>query len=85
MLYQVGPGGFLLVVAALGFMLMAAWKGARAPAPEQELRLLLFAMLVFLITLLAFGDVFYGSLGVILWFIGGQVLAYDWRRRAAPV
>jgi len=80
LLYQVGPGGFLLVVAALGLILVAAWKGARTREPEQELRLLLFAMLVFLITLLAFGDVFYGSLGVILWFIGGQVLAYDWRR-----
>lgn len=85
LLYQVGLGGFLLVVTALGLMLVAAWKGARERAPGQDLRLLLFAMLVFLITLLAFGDVFYGTLGVILWFIGGQVLAYDWRRRAAPV
>ncbi|MDP9187985.1 MAG: O-antigen ligase family protein [Actinomycetota bacterium] len=84
LLYQVGPGGFLLVVASLGFILVAAWKGARARGPGQELRLLLFSMLIFLATLLAFGDLFYGSLGVILWFIGGQVLAYDWRRRAAP-
>ena len=31
--------------------------------------------------LLPTGDEFYGSHGVILWFIGGQVLAYDFRRR----
>ena len=31
------------------------------------------------------GDELYGSHGVILWFIGGQVLAYDFyrQRRAA--
>jgi hypothetical protein len=33
--------------------------------------------------LLTSGDAFYGSSGVILWFIAGQVLAYDYRRRAA--
>ena len=33
--------------------------------------------------MLAAGDEFYGSHGVILWFIAGQVLAYDFRRRQA--
>ena len=83
-MYQVGPvrvpargRGARLHPAA------RAWQGARARAPGQELRLLLFAMLVYLAVLLGFGDAFYASSGVILWFIGGQVLAFDYRRRAA--
>jgi hypothetical protein len=83
LMYQVGPAGFLLVLAAIGFIAAAAWNGARARAPGQELRLLLFAMLVFLLVLLTAGDEFYGIHGVIFWLIAGQVLAYDFRRRAA--
>jgi hypothetical protein len=29
------------------------------------------------------GDGFYGSLGVIFWFIGGQALGFEHRRKAA--
>ena len=47
------------------------------------MRQLLFAMLVFLGVVLWTGDSFYGSHGVILWLIGGQVLANDYRLRAA--
>ena len=83
LIYQVGPIGFLLVIGALIVILRAAWEGARERAPGQDLRLLLFTMLVFLLVQAAFGDVFYGVSGLILWFIGGQVLAYDFRRRAA--
>ncbi|MEA2376308.1 MAG: hypothetical protein QOD13_215 [Thermoleophilaceae bacterium] len=82
LMYQVGPVGFLLVVAALGYVLVAAWNGARSPAPGQDLRLVLFALLIYLMVTLAAGDEFYGSHGVVLWFIVGQVLAYDFRRRA---
>jgi hypothetical protein len=82
LMYQVGPVGFLIVVAALGYVLVAAWNGARARAPGQDLRLVLFALFVYLLVTLAAGDEFYGSHGVILWFIVGQVLAYDFRRRA---
>lgn len=80
-LYQVGPIGFLLVMAALAAIARAAWQGARARAPGQELRLLLFTMLVFLLVQATSGDIFYGFTGVILWFIGGQVLAYQVRSR----
>jgi O-antigen ligase len=83
LMYQVGPIGFLLVAFALAMIVRAAWDGARARAPEQELRLMLFAMLVFLLVQTVAGDVFYGPSGVILWFIGGQVLAYEWRRAAS--
>ena len=82
LMYQVGPIGFLLVVVALGFVLVAAWNGARSPGPGQDLRLVLFAMFVFLCVTLAAGDEFYGSHGIVLWFIAGQVMAYDFRRRA---
>jgi putative inorganic carbon (hco3(-)) transporter len=84
LIYQVGPIGFLLVMAAIAYILRAAWDGARARAPGQELRLLLFSMLVYLLVLLAAGDEFYGSHGVIFWFIAGQVLAYDFLHRAGP-
>ena len=43
-------------------------------APGQDLRLLLFAILVYMLVQLSSGDSFYGSHGVILWFVCGQVL-----------
>jgi O-antigen ligase len=81
LMYQVGPVGFVLVMVALGAITVAAWRGAQARGPGQELRVLLFAMLVYLLVQLTSGDIFYGAAGVILWFIGGQVLAYEYRRR----
>ncbi len=81
LMYQSGPIGFLLVMAALGYMARAAWAGARSRAPGQELRQLLFAMFVFMGVVLYTGDSFYGSHGVILWMIGGQILANDYRLR----
>jgi O-antigen ligase len=82
LIYQVGPLGFILVLTTLGFVLVAAWKGARDEAPGREIRWLLFAMLIFLLVLMPSGDAFYGVSGVILWFIAGQVLAYDHRLRS---
>ncbi len=79
LMYQAGPIGFLLVMAALGYALKAAWEGARSRAPGQEMRQLLFAMLVFMGVVLYTGDSFYGSHGVILWMIVGQILANDYR------
>ena len=81
LIYQVGPLGFILVLTALGFVLVAAWNGARDEAPGREMRWLLFAMLIFILVLLPSGDAFYGVSGVILWFVAGQVLAYDYRLR----
>jgi putative inorganic carbon (hco3(-)) transporter len=82
-MYQVGPVGFMLVMIAIFFVARAAWNGARSRAPGQEFRLLLFAMLVYLLVMMTSGDVLYGPSGVILWFIGGQALAYEWRRAAS--
>jgi putative inorganic carbon (hco3(-)) transporter len=87
LIYQVGPIGFLLVMTAIGFVMRAAWQGARARAPGQDLRVLVFAMLVALLVQLYAGDSFYGSHGVIFWFLGGQALTTARRLRAtsAPV
>ncbi len=79
LLYQVGLVGFALVIAPLALMLRAAWDGARSRAPGQDLRLLVFAMMVFLVVQLWAGDEFYGSHGVILWFLGGMALAFEHR------
>jgi hypothetical protein len=81
LLYQSGPIGLLLVLIALGYITRAAWVGARDPAPGQDMRQLLFALLVFMLVVLYTGDSFYGSHGVILWLIGGQVLASDYLLR----
>jgi len=82
LMYQIGPVGFTLVMIALGIMFVAAWNGARERAPGQDMRLLLFAMLVYILMLTTSGDAFYGVTGAILWFIGGQVLAHSWRSRS---
>jgi hypothetical protein len=81
LIYQAGPIGFVLVLWAVGLMLRAAWLGARDPAPGHELRLLLFAIFVYTVVELFAGDEFYGIHGVIFWFVGGQVLGYEYRRR----
>jgi putative inorganic carbon (hco3(-)) transporter len=84
LIYQVGPVGFALVLAALGAVLMAGWQGGRDESPGQEMRWLLFAMFVYLLVLLPSGDAFYGVSGVVLWLVAGQMLGYDVRRRARP-
>jgi putative inorganic carbon (HCO3(-)) transporter len=84
LLYQVGPVGFTLVMIALGIILVAGWIGARERTPGQDLRLLLFAMLIYILTLMTSGDGFYSVVGAILWFIGGQILAHSLRSRSAP-
>lgn len=81
LIYQVGPVGFLLVMAAIVAMGQAAWRGARTPGPGQEMRWLLFSLFIFLLVSLTSGDQFYGSLGVIFWFIGGQALSFQYARR----
>jgi hypothetical protein len=83
LMYQVGPVGFTLVMIALGIILVAAWNGARERTAGQDLRLLLFAMLVYILVLMTSGDGFYSVVGAILWFIGGQILAHSWRSRFA--
>ena len=68
-------------MVTVAYIAVAAWDGARSRAPGQEMRQLLFAMLVSLLVVLWAGDAFYGTVGVIFWFVAGQVLANDYRRR----
>lgn len=84
LLYQVGPVGFALVMAAIVLMLSAAWTGARDRARGQELRLLLFAIFVYTIVQLGSGDQLYGVTAVIFWLVGGQVLAREFLRGRRP-
>jgi hypothetical protein len=69
------------VIAALAAILHAAWTVARARGPGQQIGQVYFAMLIFIVFLLPSGDAFYSLSGVILWFIGGQVLAYEFSQR----
>ena len=84
LIHQVGPVGFLMVLAAIAAVMRAAWEGARSRAPGQDLRVLVFAMLVALLVQLYAGDSFYGSHGVIFWFLGGQALSAAARLRSTP-
>jgi len=83
-MYQVGPIGFLLVMAAIALMVRAAWTAARARGPDQDMAALLFSMLVFLLVVLVSGDAFYGLGGLTLWFIGGQALALESQTSTEP-
>ena len=40
--------------------------------------------MIFIVLLLPSGDAFYGVSGVVLWYVAGQVLAYDYRRPGVP-
>jgi O-antigen ligase len=84
LMYQVGPIGFLLVMAAIALMVRAAWTAARAGGPDQDMAALLFSMLVFLLVVLVSGDAFYGLGGLTLWFIGGQALALESQTSTEP-
>lgn len=75
LMYQVGPIGFLLVMAALLLTLKAAWDAARGPTQTNETGALLFAVLVFMLIVLSSGDAFYGLGGLTLWFVGGHALS----------
>ena len=72
LMYQVGPLGFLLVMAALVAVMRAAWNVAREPGPGQEICLSGYQCMVFIAFLLPSGDAFYGLSGVVLWYVGGS-------------
>jgi putative inorganic carbon (HCO3(-)) transporter len=80
LLYQVGPIGFLLVMAAVAAITAAAWRSARAQAPGQDYRPVVFAVIVFFLVLLTAGDEFYGVTGIVFWYFGGQALALQYGR-----
>jgi O-Antigen ligase len=75
LLYQVGPVGFVLVLMAVG----GAAAGLVLARPRTDAlrkrRQLTLAVVTTLLVLAAATDVFYGILGVLLWFYLGQSMA----------
>lgn len=74
LLYQLGPAGLLLVLAAAAIPLIAIARRVLAGRARDPESVLLLASGVFLLLLLSTGDVFYGVTGVIFWFLLGRAL-----------
>jgi len=84
LLYQLGPVGFLLVLAAMAAAVGSLIR-ARAPTPGlQRARQLDLAIVATLFVLAVATDVFYGILGALLWFHLGHGLALADRSGAPP-
>lgn len=84
LLYQSGPFGLLMVLAALIASLVAAVKGlGLAGNPDRRGPAALVATLVMLLVTLAAADVLFGLPGAILWYLCGMAVASS-RDRSAP-
>lgn len=76
LLYQSGPFGFLLVLAALIASVRAAVQAlSRAESQNRPAQAALLASLVALLVALASADVFFGLPGAILWYLCGLAVA----------
>lgn len=69
LVFQVGPIGFLLVMAALLMALRSALRNVRRRREATDVFVL--GVLAFLMTILLAGDAFYGVGGMILWYMAG--------------
>ncbi len=74
LLYQVGPLGFLLIVAAIAAGMRRAWRGVRSAPRGTDL--LVFGLLFFILVAAWSGDLFYGVTGIAFWYL----LGVAWRR-----
>jgi O-antigen ligase len=76
LIYQLGLGGFVLVLGALIYSTRSAVRGAfrRRPDPASALRL---ALIGFLFINMFFGDMLYGITGVIFWYVLGSAIASE--------
>jgi hypothetical protein len=85
LLYQVGPFGFALMVTAIAWA-VASLKRARPRTDAlQKRRQLMLAVISTLLVIAAAGDVFYGILGVLLWFyLGHGVAVAELSRTVVP-
>lgn len=70
LLFQVGPLGFLLVLAALVSVMRCAWRNAWR-RDSGAVDVLVFGTLVFMAVMMLGGDQFYGIAGMILWYMAG--------------
>ncbi len=76
LIYQVGPLGFLLVIAAIFGCVGAAIRAVGSAAPPQRpYRAAILAILVTLLIAQASADVLFGLPGVIFWYLCGLSVA----------
>jgi O-antigen ligase len=74
LLYQLGPLGFALAVAAIAAGMRRAWRGVRAAPRGPDL--FVFGLLFFILVAAWSGDLFYGVTGIAFWYL----LGVAWRR-----
>jgi O-antigen ligase len=81
LIYQLGLGGFVLVLGAVIYSARSAVRGVlrQRRDPASAIRL---ALLAFLFTMMFFGDMLYGITGVIFWYVLGSALASEELRSA---
>jgi putative inorganic carbon (HCO3(-)) transporter len=70
LLYQVGPFGFALILAAMAGGLWRSWRLARH-RDSGGVEWGIVGMLAFLLVGMATGDLFYGVTGVVFWYLLG--------------
>jgi O-antigen ligase/polysaccharide polymerase Wzy-like membrane protein len=77
LMFQDGPFGFLLVVAALILSVGAAIKAVgQASEEERQPRAAVLATIIMLLVALAAGDILFGLPGVMLWYLCGTAVAW---------
>ena len=74
LLYQVGPAGFLLVMAAIAACVAAAARTVRRSQGDRSQHAVILAALVMLLVAQASGDILFGITGAVFWYLAG--LAY---------
>jgi putative inorganic carbon (hco3(-)) transporter len=72
LLYQVGPIGFLLVAVAIAGLTAPLFRRVWRERGRDPVGVFLATALVFLLVLLAAGDVLYGVTGVAFWYLLGR-------------
>jgi O-Antigen ligase len=73
LIYQLGPLGALLVIAAVGYVLILAVRVVQARS-RQELPAALLAIVLLLAGLELTQDAFYGVIGAVFWYSAGWIL-----------
>jgi O-antigen ligase len=72
LLYQLGPAGFILFMAAVGVALTPMLKAVLMRGARDRESTLLLAIAVFVLVQLAGGDLFYGVTGAMVWYLLGR-------------
>lgn len=72
-LYQNGPVGLALLLVALASLGLLAVRNARRAVWHAPLELAIFALFI---VIGFFGDVFYGVIGAMFWYVAGRILAH---------